>query len=139
MQFWEPLEIWCKTLRFEGSGNRPPSFSLLDWVKKSAFFVFCWIILHRNIGYFHFIGRFSLYIIIRLGSQGSSKVGFIEIITPSESDGKLDFHTHTEVACVLSPQLVLLYNAWVDSQLYSSLCHVFPSDAKERNSRYGII
>lgn len=37
-QFWEMLEIWCKTLRFEGSGNRPPSFSLLDGVKKSVFF-----------------------------------------------------------------------------------------------------
>lgn len=75
MQFWEMLEIWCKTLRFEGSGNRPSIVLLTWWGQKiCVFFVFCWIILYRNIGCFSLYRKvFSIHIIIRLGLQGSSK------------------------------------------------------------------
>ena len=85
-----------------------------------------------------------LYIMIRLGSQGSSKghppstsmVCFVRSLLLQNQMGSLIF-THT--SDMRSFSAAGFVNTWVDRQLYSSLCHGFPSDAKGRYSRYGIM
>ena len=82
---------------------------------------------------------------IRLGSQGSSKgdppstsmVCFVRSLLPQNQMGSLIFTKKWHVFFSAAG----FVNTWrgVDGQLYSSLCHGFPSDAKERYSRYDII
>lgn len=78
---------------------------------------------------------------IRLGSQGSSKVVFCEIITPSESDEKLDFHTNTHKRHVFFPRSWFCQHVGWSSIVFKSLsCSSIRRQGRySLYSRYGML